>query len=110
MILRLAVQRSATVVDDWNNFTLQESDKWELKYRYRVKCNEDYYGPGCSELCRPRDDQFGHYICLENGTKQCLDGWQGDYCDQGKLLQLFILYNKNINDIYSALIGFSVIW
>jgi delta-like protein len=50
-------------------------------------CTSHYYGVDCDTLCRPRDDQFGHYTCAESGEKACLDGWQkdhtkpeGDYC------------------------------
>ena len=94
LILRLATQRSAAVGDDWNHFTLQENNTWELQYNYRVRCDPDYYGPGCSELWRPRDDQFGHYTCTENGTKQCLDGWTGQFCDQGKIVGPFCMFTS----------------
>lgn len=54
-----------------------------LEYAYKVECDEYYYGPGCVNFCRPRDDQFGHYVCDENGDKVCMQGWKGDYCEQG---------------------------
>ena len=51
------------------------------------------YGKDCDTLCKPRDDQFGHYTCGQDGHKICLQGWQkdmtnpeGDYCTKGKLL------------------------
>jgi Golgi apparatus protein 1 len=56
-----------------------------LNYSYRVKCDEHYYGDGCANLCRPRDDKFGHYTCSEpSGDKVCLPGWSGEYCSKGK--------------------------
>jgi hypothetical protein len=56
-------------------------------------CSSHYFGGDCDTLCRPRDDQFGHYTCDVDGVKRCLHGWQkdpskpegeGDYCTKGK--------------------------
>ena len=56
-------------------------------------CSDHYFGRDCDTLCRPRDDQFGHYECGPDGEKVCLEGWQkdtskkageGDYCTKGK--------------------------
>lgn len=79
---------------DWSHFTAESDTVPLLKlfYKYRVVCDEDYYGPGCSDVCRPRDDEFGHYRCTENGTKTCLDGWTGPYCDKG---EFFHIKNQN---------------
>ena len=55
-----------------------------LTYSYRVICDQKYYGPGCSDLCRPRDDGFGHYTCTANGTRICREGWTGPYCTERK--------------------------
>jgi Golgi apparatus protein 1 len=62
-----------------------------LEYEYRMLCSAQYYGKDCDTLCRPRDDQFGHYTCGRDGEKVCLEGWQkdptkpeGDYCTKGK--------------------------
>lgn len=51
-----------------------------MTYEIRVMCDEHYYGSGCANLCRPRDDNFGHYTCSPSGNVQCLEGWKGDYC------------------------------
>jgi Golgi apparatus protein 1 len=83
LISRLAVQRSAQGGTDWYN-SKNTTPSTELVYSYRFKCDDHYYGVTCEDLCRPRDDQFGHYYCSNNGTKVCLDGWQGDYCDRGE--------------------------
>ena len=62
-----------------------------LDFEYRMICTQHYYGKDCDTLCKPRNDQFGHYTCGEDGTKICLPGWQkdlnnpeGDYCTKGK--------------------------
>lgn len=82
LISRLATQRSLTVGDSWTYYS-HRTNTSELRMNYRVKCDQDYYGSGCTELCKARDDKFGHYRCNENGSKVCLDGWTGAYCDQG---------------------------
>lgn len=72
-----------------------------MKYEYRVTCDAHYYGAGCATLCRPRDDNFGHYTCSEAGHRVCLSGWQGDYCTKRKLkinlFSLFLFYLINLN-------------
>ncbi|XP_076803894.1 uncharacterized protein LOC143447846 [Clavelina lepadiformis] len=69
----------------WTRPTPYRHLKTELRYSYRVVCQENLYGPSCSKFCRPRNDVFGHYNCDENGDKVCLPGWTGesesDYCN-----------------------------
>lgn len=84
-IMRLAVQRSIAAGSTWQHFS-HTTQYTSLEYSYRVVCDEHYYGTGCSTFCRPRDDQFGHYTCDNNGTKICLKSWQGPYCDQAVCL------------------------
>ena len=48
---------------------------------YRLLCDTGYYGRRCSLSCNPRRDKFGHYSCAENGTRVCVDGWTGSFCD-----------------------------
>lgn len=55
-----------------------------MEYDIRVTCDSNYYGGGCADLCRPRDDGFGHYTCSSNGDIVCLSGWQGQYCTKRK--------------------------
>lgn len=82
-ISRLAVQRHLQKGLEWSSF-IHETGQTQLEYKYRVMCNPDYYGPGCSILCKPRDDHFGHYSCNDAGEKVCLSGWKGQYCDEGR--------------------------
>ena len=82
-ISRLAVQRHLQKGPEWSNY-IHETERTQLEYKYRVMCNPEYYGPGCSVLCKPRDDKYGHYRCNENGEIICLDGWTGQYCTEGK--------------------------
>jgi len=48
---------------------------------YRLLCDTGYYGRRCSLSCNARRDKFGHYTCADNGTRVCLDGWTGSFCD-----------------------------
>lgn len=101
LIYRLQKQRSVEVGSSWKQFTRTENTM-TLEYAYKVECGENYYGPGCVNYCRPRDDSFGHYVCDENGEKVCMQGWKGDYCDQGthKLMTSATLSNDKIHTMY----------
>ena len=45
-------------------------------------CDKNYYNSTCTVLCKPRNDQFGHYTCNSKGQKVCLEGWSGETCDK----------------------------
>lgn len=79
LISRLSIQRILDVSPDWTEDSYNSSHT-TMQYAFRVTCDSSYYGPGCANLCRKRDDQFGHYTCSPNGERVCLTGWQGDYC------------------------------
>nr|ABD16193.1 Dl [Euprymna scolopes] len=81
LIMRRAVQGSLSVGVEWVDFNYT-SNQTELEYSYRAVCNEHYYGSQCTTICRPRDDQFGHYTCNNNGSMKCLPGWKGHYCQE----------------------------
>ncbi|XP_037807824.1 neurogenic locus protein delta [Lucilia sericata] len=83
LIQRLSVQQVLEVSPEWKTNKSESQYTW-LEYDFRVTCDPHYYGAGCANLCRPRDDQFGHYTCSETGEIICLSGWQGDYCDKPK--------------------------
>ncbi|XP_030374213.1 neurogenic locus protein delta [Scaptodrosophila lebanonensis] len=83
LIQRLSVQQVLEVSSEWKTNKSESQYTW-LEYDFRVTCDPHYYGAGCANLCRPRDDQFGHYTCSETGEIICLTGWQGSYCDKAK--------------------------
>lgn len=83
LIMRMAVQGSLSVGIKWSDFNYT-SNQSELEYSYRAVCNEHYYGPHCTKICRPRNDEFGHYTCLNDGSIKCLPGWKGQYCQERK--------------------------
>ncbi|KAM4633960.1 protein jagged-2b isoform 3-T3 [Polymixia lowei] len=65
--------------DRWQTI-LHDGPVARLVYRIRVRCDENYYGNKCNELCVPRDDYFGHYRCEQSGNQVCLEGWMGPDC------------------------------
>uniref|UniRef100_A0A2M4CIK6 Delta-like protein n=1 Tax=Anopheles darlingi TaxID=43151 RepID=A0A2M4CIK6_ANODA len=79
LISRLSIQRILDVSAEWMEDSYNSSHTM-IRYAFRVTCDSNYYGPGCANLCRKRDDQFGHYTCSSLGERVCLSGWQGEYC------------------------------
>lgn len=102
LISQLSVQRFLDVKSEWTPDQYQTPDSSiEFEYDFRVTCDAHYYGTGCANVCRPRDDQFGHYTCSSTGSIVCLSGWQGDYCTKRKSL-LFIFSNLIFFSFYFA--------
>lgn len=100
LISRLTRQRWLEVSEDWTEDT-HTSKYSTLRFEYRVTCDPYYYGKGCEEICRPRDDNFGHFTCSPTGDRVCLSGWTGDYCTTRKYyINRIFLYHKFVNDIY----------
>lgn len=77
---------SGTVAPPSDWITLDNSNQFSknarIKYKIRVICDKNYYNSTCTVLCKPRNDQFGHYTCNIKGQKVCIDGWSGDTCDK----------------------------
>lgn len=89
IITRLATQRWLDVGTEWVE-DVHKSHHSSMIYEYRVACTAHYYGKGCENLCRPRDDNFGHYRCSPTGQRVCLAGWKGDYC---AIREYFVTFN-----------------
>ncbi|XP_046891727.1 delta-like protein C [Hypomesus transpacificus] len=79
LISRLVTSRRLAVGEEWSQ-DVRFSEQSELRYSYHVICDEYYHGESCSDYCRPRDDQFGHFTCDSYGSRTCLPGWKGEYC------------------------------
>ena len=52
-------------------------DKVTLHIRFRVMCQQDYYGTNCSTYCVDQnDDVNGYYICNGDGSIHCMEGFE----------------------------------
>ncbi|GFN86984.1 delta-like protein [Plakobranchus ocellatus] len=89
LISRLATIRTTVSGEAWSEFEETFEYGAKLRYAFRFQCNQNYYGPKCSTLCRPRDNEFGHLTCSPNGTMVCMEGWGGEYCDTAVLAATF---------------------
>ncbi|XP_066936278.1 probable serine/threonine-protein kinase nek3 [Clytia hemisphaerica] len=50
--------------------------KKELEFKTRTLCSADHIGKYCEiAICKPRDDDKGHYTCTSDNQKVCLPGW-----------------------------------
>ena len=76
-----------------SNFTELEVYTGELnrvtvQMRFRVMCQQDYYGVDCGTFCVAQNDNMnGHYTCNSDGSFRCLEGFtnpQND-CRDSKL-------------------------
>ncbi|XP_054714506.1 delta-like protein C [Uloborus diversus] len=85
LVARFIAQRALQIGADWTEDRLTSNES-TLDVLYRVYCAENYYGPKCESLCRPRNDKFGHYTCGEDGGKLCRPGWTGIYCERAVCL------------------------
>lgn len=83
LVSRLATRRRLAIGEDWSQ-DVHFGEQSELRYSYHVFCDEYYFGDGCADYCRPRDDTLGHYTCDEEGNRICLEGWKGNYCSERK--------------------------
>ncbi|OAF66441.1 hypothetical protein A3Q56_05849, partial [Intoshia linei] len=52
-----------------------------LQFVMETKCQDNYYGPKCKIYCKDVNDVSGHYNCDANGSKICLDNWNGENCN-----------------------------
>lgn len=91
LISRFPMQQWLEVNTQWTEKE-QKSENSKMVYEFRVTCDAHYYGSGCANLCRPRDDNFGHYTCSPIGEIVCLSGWKGDYCTKREWLLFFIAF------------------
>lgn len=49
----------------------------EITMRFRVVCDENWYGSDCNTECIP---EAGRFTCDSNGGIVCVDGWTGPFC------------------------------
>ena len=61
--------------DHWRQMVLRDKDV-ELGLDVVHQCKIYHFGPTCSVYCKPTHQ----YTCLNDGSKNCTDGWQGPDC------------------------------
>ena len=65
------------------------NDRVSFRARFRVTCQQDYYGARCDTYCvAQNDDRNGHYTCNSNGSIRCLEGFENpnNNCSDSKLI------------------------
>ena len=63
-----------------------------LDMRFRVMCQQDYYGADCIRFCIAQNDsENGYYTCNSDGTIQCREGFRNtnNNCREGENLSIF---------------------
>ena len=86
-IATLMFDKMANLSVDWSETENVSDDSVSkiLRFRWKVRCANHYYGANCQTHCVPSDDSFGHYNCSSNGTKMCLPGYTATHlnCSTG---------------------------
>lgn len=97
MIYQLKNQTELNVSSEWTTVSREVGDrsKAKINLELRVTCDENYYGNQCSNYCRARDDDHGHFTCSDSGQIRCLHGWKRPetYCRERKCHRLHQLPN-----------------
>lgn len=65
------------------------NNNFGIRYVYHVLlsgCGQNLYGPTCSIICVPTDDNTGHFTCGSNGEINCLPGYTNSAGDGGRCL------------------------
>ena len=83
----LEVNMSYTTIEEYTG----EQRSASLLARFRVMCQDDYYGADCNTFCAAQNDNInGHYTCSQDGAIQCLQGFQNtqNNCRDSKWLMV----------------------
>ena len=54
----------------------------DVIFHARVKCDPNYYQDKCQVHCEEHSDSNLNWRCLSDGTRQCVEGWKGELCDE----------------------------
>ena len=76
------------------------SNRVVLDMRFRVMCQQDYYGPDCTRLCRAQNDSVnGYYTCNSDGSIQCREGFRNpsNNCTEGELCMVIYLIGMHVD-------------
>ena len=79
-ILNIILEVNQSLVNQTiNGFNMQENATFTVNLE--LKCTINSYGSDCSIYCEPSNNTQGHYRCLENGSKECLEGYRNESTD-----------------------------
>ena len=82
----LEVNADFTPIESYNG--TNTSNRVILDMRFRVMCQQDYYGADCTRFCVAQNDSVnGHYTCKHDGSIQCREGFRNpnNNCSEGEL-------------------------
>ena len=63
------------------------SNRVVLDMRFRVMCQQNYYGANCTRLCIAQNDSVNrYYTCNSDGSIQCREGFRknSNNCTEGE--------------------------
>ena len=82
----LEVNTNYTRTERYNGTTIF-MNRTIVDVRFRVMCQQDYYGADCTTFCKDQnDDVNGHYTCNSDGSIQCRDSFKNprNNCTEGE--------------------------
>lgn len=80
----LHVSRDYTSIEEYTG----ELGSVKILARFRVRCQQDFFGVDCYTFCIPQNDSNrGHYLCDQSGNIVCLEGFKNaqNSCRDSKL-------------------------
>ena len=81
----LEVNTNFTGIERYNGTGLMNTVIIDV--RFRVMCQQDYYGADCTTFClNQNDDVNGYYTCNSDGSIQCREGFKNpsSNCTEGE--------------------------
>ena len=86
----LEVNAEFTPIESYNG--TNTINRVVLNMRFRVMCQQDYYGADCTRFCQPKNDSVnGYYTCNSDGSFQCREGFRNpsNNCTEGKVCLVY---------------------
>ena len=82
----LEVNADFTTIESYNGTSML--NRIVLDMRFRVMCQQDYYGADCATYCVAQNDSVnGYYTCNSDGSIRCREGFRNpnNSCSEGEL-------------------------
>ena len=95
----LVVNTNFTPIESYNGTSTR--NRVVLDMRFRVMCQQHYYGADCTRFCRPQNDSVNRYYCTcnSNGFFQCRKDFRNpsNNCSDGSFQYLEDFRNPSNN-------------